>query len=90
MIQKNISLKPYNTFGLDVTASHFATFSSLDELNQILHLTETNESQLLVLGGGSNLLLTKNFEGLVLKNELHGISILKTENELHIRKKCCW
>jgi UDP-N-acetylmuramate dehydrogenase len=36
---------------------------------------------MLVLGGGSNLLLTKNFEGLVLKNELHGISILKTENE---------
>jgi UDP-N-acetylmuramate dehydrogenase len=81
MIQKNISLKPYNTFGMDVTASHFATFGSVDELNQILHLTEIKKSPMLVLGGGSNLLLTKNFEGLVLKNELHGISILKTENE---------
>lgn len=81
MIQKNISLKPYNTFGMDVTASHFANFGSVEELGLILNLPETKTLQLLILGGGSNLLLTKNFEGLVLKNELHGISILKTENE---------
>lgn len=82
MIQKNISLKPYNTFGMDVNASHFARFSSVEELNQILNYPEVKNLPLLILGGGSNLLLTKNFEGLVLKNELHGISIVKTENEI--------
>ena len=82
MIQKNISLKPYNTFGMDVTASHFARFNSVDELNQILNYPDARNLELLILGGGSNLLLTKNFEGLVLKNELHGISIVKTENEI--------
>lgn len=81
MIQKDISLKPYNTFGMDVIASHFAGFRSVEELRLILNLPEIKSLQLLILGGGSNLLLTKNFEGLVLKNELHGISILKTENE---------
>ncbi len=82
MIQKNISLKPYNTFGMDVNASHFARFSSVEELNQILNYPEVKNLPLLILGGGSNLLLTRNFEGLVLKNELHGISIVKTENEI--------
>jgi UDP-N-acetylmuramate dehydrogenase len=82
MIQKNVSLKPYNTFGIDVSASHFAKFGSVDELSQILNLSEIKNLPLLILGGGSNLLLTQNFAGLVLKNELHGISISKTENEI--------
>jgi UDP-N-acetylmuramate dehydrogenase len=82
MIQKNISLKPYNTFGMDVTASHFAKFRSVEELRLILNQAETKSLRLLILGGGSNLLLTKNFDGLVLKNELEGISVLKTENEI--------
>ena len=81
MIQQNISLKPFNTFGMDVAAAQFAAFQSIAELTELLNTSGMRQLPLLVLGGGSNLLLTKNFDGLVLKNELHGIEILKTEND---------
>ena len=81
MISENISLKPFNTFGIDVKASRFATFSSTSELNEILK-SNKNES-LLILGGGSNLLLTKDFEGLVLRNEIKGIEVI-SETDLDV------
>jgi UDP-N-acetylmuramate dehydrogenase len=74
MIQTNIDLKPYNTFGISVKADRFATFSSVKELETVL-LDRKNEP-LLILGGGSNLLLTKDFHGLVLKNEISGIQVI--------------
>lgn len=75
MIQKHVNLKPYNTFGIEVFAAGFARFSSTFELKKILE--ENTFSQLLILGGGSNLLLTKDFDGLVLKNEIQGFKILE-------------
>ena len=81
MIRHNVSLKPFNTFGMDVTASHFAAFESTDAITQILNEPGMRALPLLVLGGGSNLLLTKNVTGLVLKNELRGISIVKAEGD---------
>ena len=84
MISENISLKPFNTFGIDVKASRFATFSSTSELNEILK-SNKNES-LLILGGGSNLLLTKDFEGLVLRNEIKGIEVIsETESDVIVK-----
>jgi len=80
MIQTNISLKPYNTFGIDVMALNFANFSSVEELALILQNPITKSLPLLILGGGSNLLLTKDYEGLVLKNELHGIDIIESKD----------
>ena len=68
MIQTNKNLKEYNTFGISVKAEMFAVFSSIEELKQILSFR--NNKKLLVLGGGSNLLLTKDFDGLVIKNEI--------------------
>lgn len=68
----NIDLKEYTTFGVSANASHFATFSSEDEAR---NLTQSNTEELLILGGGSNLLFTKGFQGLVLKNEIKGISL---------------
>lgn len=82
MMQNNISLKPYNTFGIDVIANRFSTFSSIDELKSVLTERKENEP-LLILGGGSNVLLTKPFEGLVLKNEIQGFKIIEeNENEV--------
>jgi UDP-N-acetylmuramate dehydrogenase len=75
MIQKHVNLKPYNTFGIEVFAAGFARFSSTIELKTILD--NNSFSQLLILGGGSNLLLTKDFDGLVLKNEIQGFKILE-------------
>ena len=67
----NIDLKEFTTFGVSSIASFFAAFSSVEEAKE---LVKNNTNELLILGGGSNLLLTKNFEGLVLKNEIKGIS----------------
>lgn len=80
MFQENISLKPFNTFGIDAKASKFAAFSSVDQLINLLKQEEIENNQLLVLGGGSNILLTKDYEGIVLKNDLKGIQIVG-ENE---------
>ena len=55
MISENINIKSYNTFGIEVFASHFGKFSSLGELKTILD--QSNSNELLVLGGGSNILL---------------------------------
>jgi len=78
-IQENISLKPYNSFGIDAKARHFAIFKNADELSEFL----TADSQLptLILGGGSNILFTKDYDGLVLKNEINGIAELHEDSD---------
>lgn len=76
-IEKNISLKPYNTFGIDVKAKSFTNFETIEELQEGLSF-ETNR---IILGGGSNILFTKDFDGLVLKNELKGIEVVKETDE---------
>ena len=75
MIQTNKNLKEYNTFGISVKAEMFATFSSIEELKQILSFR--NDKKLLVLGGGSNLLLTEDFDGLVIKNEIKRFEVIE-------------
>ncbi len=72
----NISLKPYNTFGIDVKARQLATFSSFNDLESINIKPGT-----IVLGGGSNILFTKDVDGLVLKNEITGIQELHEDEE---------
>ena len=80
MIQTNFDLKPYNTFGISVKADRYAAFSSIEELQMVL--AERNNEPLLILGGGSNLLLTQDFHGFVLKNEISGFKVLsETANE---------
>lgn len=77
-IQQNISLKPYNTFGIDVKASQFVEITDKSQLKTVL---EKNTLPLLILGGGSNLLLTKDFDGLVVKNNIKGIDIVEEDNQ---------
>ena len=71
-VHENYSLRNYNTFGVAAIAKHFATFFFEEELKECL---EENNPVLLkmILGGGSNILFTKDFDGLVLKNEISGI-----------------
>jgi len=81
-IKNNISLKPFNTFGIDVNASQFAVISSVEDLKEVLN---TNPSDLLILGGGSNILLTKDVDALVLQINLKEIRVLsKFENRVQI------
>jgi UDP-N-acetylmuramate dehydrogenase len=80
-ILQNYSLKRHNTFGIDVYAKYFSSFNSVFELQDILQSGLNNPKHLLVLGGGSNILFTKNFEGLVLKNEIKGIETIHEEEK---------
>ena len=73
-IQENFSLKPYNTFSIDVRAKLFNTFSSAEQLEELAMMY--SQYPVLVLGGGSNILFTKDFEGAVLKNEIKGIEVM--------------
>jgi UDP-N-acetylmuramate dehydrogenase len=84
-IIQNQSLKPYNTFGIDVNANYFATFDSINTLVEILSSSTFQQNQSLILGGGSNILFTKNYEGIVLHNLLKGISTTQiSECEYHV------
>ena len=80
-IQENISIKQYNSFCINAYANLFAKFNSVDELSELLEFNQ--QSSTLILGGGSNILFTKNYNGLVIKNELKGIKVIK-EDEHHV------
>ena len=81
VLEHHVSLRPYNTFGLDVQARLFARFHSVDELCALLALPEVQAAEKLVLGGGSNLLFTRDFDGVVLKNEIRGLEIISQDDE---------
>ena len=84
MIEQNISLKKYNTFGIDARAQYFSVFNAADQLAELLEFKKSPTSNLqpptLILGGGSNILLTKDFNGLVIKNEIPGIEKIKEDD----------
>jgi UDP-N-acetylmuramate dehydrogenase len=77
-IISNISLKPYNTFGIDAIAKHFVSVQSIEELKLVLDLDEYPEK--FILGGGSNMLLTKDIDALVIHLDLKGIEIVSKTN----------
>ena len=76
MIQQNISLLPYNTFGIAARAACFTEVFSVVELQSAL---QSGIQPVLILGGGSNMLLTKDVPGLVIKNAIGGITLVGTE-----------
>lgn len=72
LIETGVSLRAFNSFGVEARARRFARIRSVDELSSVLADAELARLPRLVLGGGSNLLLTGDFDGLVLKIELTG------------------
>ncbi len=79
-LEKDVSLAEYNTFHLKASARLFARVKSVEELKELLKMPEITGLEIMVLGGGSNVLLTTDFPGLVIKNEIVGIEVLE-ENE---------
>ena len=73
LIERDVSLRAFNTFGVDVDAAFFARIRSLDELQRVLADPRAAAAPLLLLGGGSNLLFTKDFDGCALKIEIPGV-----------------
>jgi UDP-N-acetylmuramate dehydrogenase len=79
-MHENFQLKEYNTFGIDALARYFATFTSGEELELLLNDAK-NIYPIMILGGGSNILFTGNFEGLVLKNDIPGITVTDEDED---------
>lgn len=79
--KQDISVLQYNTFGIDVRAKYFAEFSTESDLINLLQTPEVKNNEQLILGGGSNILLTQDFDGIVLKNNIKGIEVIKEEGE---------
>lgn len=73
LLQENISLKPYNTFGIELKARYFSEIFSTAELAELGNHPVFKQSRILILGGGSNLLFTEDFDGLVVKVSIPGI-----------------
>lgn len=78
-IQNNVSLKPFNTFGVDVRAQQYAEARNDDEVREALAYAAAQDLPLLVIGGGSNLLLTADVQALVLRMASRGIRILRED-----------
>jgi UDP-N-acetylmuramate dehydrogenase len=80
-LNKKYSLQKQNTFGLEVKAAWFCRFKSLETLNGILEREEVRELPRLVIGEGSNILFTDDFEGVVINPAMKGIEVLEDEGE---------
>ena len=81
------SLKSLNTFGISVSAEWFAVCKSTEDFREALDEAKNNlKSDVLILGGGSNILFTQNYCGLVLKNNIAGISLLREDDDFYYIK----
>ena len=78
---QNISLKNYNTFGLDVQTKYFYEFDSEDDLKQILQENYLQNNKLLIVGQGSNLLFLNDFDGVVLHSAIKDIKVLEQKRD---------
>jgi UDP-N-acetylmuramate dehydrogenase len=78
-IQHNFSLKKYNTFGIEAKARRFVDVHSVDELTQVL--VENPSERKFILGGGSNMLLTKDIDALVIHVDLKGKKIIREDDD---------
>ena len=80
-IQKNYSLLPHNTFGMDVKASVFMEYESVEELKDLLGQSSLVEATWLHIGGGSNLLFTKDYPGMILHSAIKGFKVVGENDE---------
>lgn len=86
IIEKNKLLTGYNTFGLPALAQYFVEIQSVEEFKALIQDPIYRKNKKLILGGGSNLLFTDNFSGIVIKNSITGISITsETEKETIVK-----
>ncbi len=84
-VLENHSLLPYNSFGIDVKARYFIEINDLDSLQEIIHSPKFKNTSKIVIGGGSNILFTKNVDGLVLRTTIKGIEQSSIKNDFIIK-----
>ncbi len=80
-LQENVNLLPFNTFHIDVNARYFVSAKSVDDVTSLLDEDIFRQNRRIFLGGGSNILFTKDFDGLVIRNELRGIEVIDEDTE---------
>ena len=80
-LQARVSLKPFNTFGVDVQAQQFAEAHSDADVREALAYCAEHQLPLLVIGGGSNLLLTADIPALVLRMATTGVRLLSDDGQ---------
>ncbi len=80
IIQRNADLRPYNTFGVRCRAAALAAFATADELRALLKHPELQGLERLVLGGGSNMLFTRDWPGVVLHNSVPGLDVIAEDD----------
>lgn len=85
-VKENFSLRKLNTFGIEAIAKYFAEVSSMEEIRELLSTNEFQNTTKFILGGGSNILFTRNFDGIIVKNNLKGIHLLKEDEEFYYVK----
>lgn len=82
--QHRISLKPYNTFRIDAKANRFVEITEESDLKWVFEGINPDNQEILVLGGGSNMLFTKDFKGLVIKMSIPGITYIENGDEVSV------
>lgn len=83
LIERKVDLFPYNTFHINATGQYLVRIRDVQELLELLNKDLFRNNKHFILGGGSNILLTSDFQGLVIKNEIMGIATIQ-ENEDHV------
>ena len=78
-IKNDFSLKKFNTFGIDAIAKHFVELTTIEEVSELFQNRHFKSSEKLVLGSGSNLLFTKDYNGLIIKAKIGGIHVVKED-----------
>ncbi|MCW3076444.1 MAG: UDP-N-acetylenolpyruvoylglucosamine reductase [Bacteroidetes bacterium] len=85
-IAENINLKGYNTFGIEAFCTYFTEVNSIADFQELITHPVFINNERLIIGGGSNILFTKNFNGIVLKNNLKGKEIIFEDNDTVVVK----
>jgi len=80
-IRPQVSLKPYNSFAVEASASHFVEACNDQQVTEVLAYAQAQQLPVLLLGGGSNLLLTRDVDALVLRMASRGIRVLSDDGQ---------
>ena len=81
LIRQHVNLQSLNTFGIEAFCDHYTEINSIDDFQKLIQNPIYQNNEKLILGGGSNILFTRNFNGLVIKNNLKGIAVVREEND---------
>jgi UDP-N-acetylmuramate dehydrogenase len=85
-LEENVSLLPYNTFGINANAKYFVRIASKEDFQELIHSNIYQNNSLLILGGGSNVLFKKDFDGLVIKDDIKGVTVVaETPNTIQLK-----